>query len=89
MGKLKKVSCHTPVTSLSHTQSTGLRESTQLRKSSWVQWTPVDSSGLSHYEDLMKWTDLAESPLESSGVHMEYGGDCNALPDTSQAPGFY
>jgi hypothetical protein len=28
-----------------------------------------------HYEILLKWTDLAESPVESSGVHMDLGED--------------
>ena len=35
-----------------------------------LQWTPVDSvccPTMPHYY-------LAESPLESTGVHMEYGG---------------
>ena len=44
-----------------------------------VQWTPVDffSHRQSRYKLAVKKVDW--SPVESSGVHMEYGGDCKDL----------
>ena len=49
-------------------------------QSSGLQWTPVHFSHIqSRYKLAVK--KVYWSPVESSGVHMEYGGDCKDLSE--------